>query len=150
MDDQNLQIIKAFLQKMAEQDNRATASPFYYVIRTKVEEEAPLHNCDKKVLYWNEENFDSLDELIAYLDENGYSDEEIADATLLAGQSGIKYRWVRKGMFLTESDAEAHLQANHYHYSADAHTYVEHAWRAPELTRFVNALMEHFEIEQKR
>ena len=52
-------------------------------------------------------------------------------------------------MFLTETDANDHLRRNKHHYSKDAATYVEHAWRAPELEQFLKALLEYFEIRKE-
>ena len=51
-----------------------------------------------------------------------------------------------RGMFLTESDAEEHLQKNYYHYSPKAHTFVDTAFRAPKLEAFLKALIEFFGI----
>lgn len=36
------------------------------------------------------------------------------------------------GCFLTQKAAADHLKANHYHYSNDAHTYAQTAWRSSE------------------
>lgn len=47
-----------------------------------------------------------------------------------------------------EEDAERHLRLNHYHYSKNAHTYVDHAWRAPELKQFFEALFKEFNVDQ--
>ena len=57
---------------------------------------------------------------------------------------------VERGMFLTETDAKKHLEHNHYHYSENAHTFIKHVWRAPELEAFFEALFSHFEVEMPR
>ena len=43
-------------------------------------------------------------------------------------------------MFLTETDAEKHLRANHYHYDEDAHTYAMTAWRDPRMEQLIKIL----------
>lgn len=139
--------IKSFLTKMVTQDNRSTAFPFYYVIRSEVQEPAPVENCDFTMWYLYDSSYGSLDELVACLKKDGHSNEEIKEFKQEAQEYGVKKRWERRGMFLTETDAEDHLKLNHYHYSHNAHTYVEHAWRAPELTEFFSALLKHFDIK---
>ncbi len=53
--------------------------------------------------------------------------------------------------FMTQKAAEEHLQANHYHYSADAHTYAMTAWRNPEADALWAFLQEtDFEDLQKK
>ncbi len=52
--------IKEFLTKMINQDNRATAFPFYYVIRTEVEDPAPIDNCDKTMWYLQDSSYESF------------------------------------------------------------------------------------------
>lgn len=43
-------------------------------------------------------------------------------------------------MFLTKSEAQKHLELNHYHYSKKAHTYAMTAWRAPKVGRLLEIL----------
>lgn len=145
----NEQIIKEFLTKMATQDNRGTAFPIYYVIRTENEVHAPLENCDYTRWYYIDSSYESLDELKEQMRQWDYSEEEIKKSIREACEYGVKKVWEKRGMFLTETDAEQHLKLNHYHYSSNAHTYVEHAWRAPELTGFFHALFDHFGIGPK-
>lgn len=135
------EFIKQFLAKMRAQDNRATASPYFYVIRTKVTDPAPVDFCDEVRFYWNDSSWDSLEEIKEYCKENDLHFESIESEIK---EYGVRYRWEKRGMFLTEDDAKDHLQRNHYHYSPDAHDYIEHAWRAPELTRFFQALHNYF------
>lgn len=45
-------------------------------------------------------------------------------------------------MFLTQLDAEKHLKMNHYHYSADAHTYCMTSWRSEETLKLWKILQE--------
>lgn len=143
---QKIDEIKSFLKEMKTQDNRSTAKPYFYVIRTKVKDQAPVDNCDYTKWYWGDTSWDSLDDLREHCEEMEYSQEEIESALEEANEYGVKERWEDREMFLTETDAERHLKLNHYHYSPDAHTYVKHAWRAPALEKFFTNLMEYFDI----
>ena len=51
-----------------------------------------------------------------------------------------KQEWREEHCFFTEEEAEWHLKANHYHYSKDAHTYVKHFWRAPDVEKFFKSV----------
>ena len=139
--------IKSFLQKMKDQDNRSTASPYYYAIKTKVSDVCGSDQSDEKRFYWNDEEYESIEAIKDYCAENDYSEEETEETLSEATECGIRYRWEQKGMFLTETDAVEHLRRNHYHYSPDAFTFVAHAWRAPELEGFLNALFDRFDIK---
>ena len=153
--------IKKFLTKIAEQDNRCTAAPYFYVIQTKVEA-AAYEGCGDRVYYFNPENpecqFLTVEEYIAHAKEcENYEsmdsedresfDNRIEDIEYNLTKIEVSDSWVEKGMFLTEEDAENHLKRNHYHYSSDARTYVKHCWRAPEMERFFAELYNHFNID---
>lgn len=131
-----LRIIKEYLSEMATQDRRGTADVFYYTIIDTHEVTCAEEAADRAKYYCNDTSYPTRDEAEA---EN--PDEDI-----------VKY-WVRdedkhQGMFLTESDAKDHILSNRHHYSDKARTYVNHAWRAPKMLNFFNALFEHFEIER--
>lgn len=61
-----------------------------------------------------------------FLSDNGYQEFTFV---------GISMRQIvyPNTMFMTEKEAREHLEQNHYHYSADAHTYCMSAWRSPEV-----------------
>ena len=139
--------IKKFLQQMKDQDNRSTAFPYFYVIRTEKEVDCNVDNADETKVYWQGDTYDSMEEVEKYCQEAEYSEEETRDALREATEYGVRKVWQKKGMFLTETDAENHLKRNHYHYSSNAHTYVDHAWRAPELEGFFKNLFEYFEVK---
>lgn len=58
----------------------------------------------------------------------------------------VTYKTIEKTydntMFLTQIDAEEHLQNNAYHYSEDAHTYAMTAWRNPRMEKLLKILQE--------
>ena len=117
--------IRSFLEEMAAQDNRATAFPYYYVIRTWCRDYCSYHDSDHDV---------------------ECSCVEEPSPNIIGHVSGGS--WVERGMFLTESDALGHLERNSYHYSNKAHTYVNHAWRATQLKEFLGALFEYFDMDK--
>ena len=43
-------------------------------------------------------------------------------------------------MFLTNREAEEHIQRNKHHYGADAHPYAMTAWRSPEVAKLLEIL----------
>lgn len=149
---ENREVIKSFLEKMAKQDNRATAAPYFYVIRTEVEEAGIDPDNADVVRYYDPENYeytyDSKEDARKQLKEDGYSAREIDEIVDRLEKYGIRKRWEKRGMFLTEEDAERHLKLNYYHYSHNAHTYVDHAWRAPELKDFFEALFKEYGVEK--
>ena len=149
-------IIKGFLAQMTSQDNRATAFPYFYVIRTAnwiVSCDGYANSGDDgngvREVYVNKD--DGEDELTPAewekIPEDGVSEtgceKDMYDCLTL------QRVWEEKCLFLTEVDAERHLRLNAYHYSKDAHTYVKHAWRAPDLEEFVTALFKYFEIKEQ-
>jgi len=140
--------ITNFLTKMAEQDNRCTRAPYYYVIRTEETYPAPMDFADETEVVWNSETYDSIEALKEYLEGDAMSDEDIYNRLQEATEYGLGRRWVHKGMFLTESDAKDHLTSNHYHYSKNAHTFICYASRAPELEKFMKALFCFFQVDE--
>lgn len=146
--------IKSFLTKMKDQDNRSTAFPYFYVIRSSKliitdsdysYDEVKYYHSEYDDLTWDTEE-DFIEYLRHDLSEAPYSEAYIElEVSKLKKLYFIK-TWEEHGLFLTEEDAENHLRSNNYHYSKDAHTYVKHAWRAPELENFLNNLMEYFRI----
>lgn len=88
---------------------------------------------------WIDEDYDEqrmelsdINDIQEWLNEHGY-DYEV-----------ISYKIIPKiykdTMFLTQKDAEEHLKANDYHYSADAHTYAMTAWRSPRVAKLIEIL----------
>ena len=145
------EVITNFLRKMASQSNRGTAFPFFYVIRDYRKEfvtdetETPYFFDGERYL-----SFDEYNKYQSECDEPKVSLDEFENLdNIVRGYFQKTPFIVEDTLFLTETDAENHLKENYYHYSAKAHTYVMHAWRAPELKEFLNSLFSYFEIEHK-
>lgn len=145
-------VIINYLEEMKISDNRSTADIFYYVIRTE------------KTIYLDCECYDGKEgeERFIYQDEI-YTKEELRTAyyekklgkrdfevfLCVAPERVFAHKvWKHENMFLTEKEAKEHLRINHYHYSENAHTYVEHAWRSPEMLKFFKNLFKYFNVEK--
>jgi len=133
--------IVEFLTEMATQDRVATADVFYYTIQTRVLRETSKDNASVVKLFYNDEEYDDKDDIKMHVSPDEYFEDF------------IEYRyfckeWNSRGMFLTKSDAENHLEANRHHYSSDAHVFVSHAWRAPKLKQFFEDLFEYFNVKK--
>ena len=134
-----------FLNKISSQDNRCTASPYFYVVRTKSKFPVGRDDCDDPEDSYQTEDYDEF-EYYNY-DFETIDNEEYLELSKDQRQIVFyKEYWEEKNMFLTESDAKEHLRLNHYHYSSDAHTYVKHCWRAPEMNTFIKNLFNYFNI----
>ena len=158
------QIIREFLEKMSTQDNRATAWPFYYIIRTsdwRVTEDGyggdgGDEGSDSKTVYVYEDNpecqisqeeYDKLPDTEEGVD---HDDDDCKGCKEDYREVHLARIWREEGLFLTETDAKGHLERNSYHYSKDAHTYVKHVWRAPELEEFLRALFRKYDVPPRK
>lgn len=149
--DMHRKIICDFLEEMGSQDNRSTAFPFYFVIRTSVKNYTSEDYGDHVEYYSNktESSYETIDDFRRICRESGNTPDEIEEEVGRLHRNYYTWEWQEAGMFLTESDARLHLDSNPHHYSEDAHTYVKHAWRAPQLRLFFKSLFAHFNVENK-
>lgn len=98
----------------------------------------------------NAEGYSEQDEII--MEQNfitGIEElvEALVDAKVIADETDYSvgyyynehYRYPDT-MFLTNRSCKEHIQANHYHYSGDAHSYAMTAWRSPEVSRLFDIL----------
>jgi len=146
----NRATIENFLTEMSKQDNRATASPFYYVIMTGYDQILPEGHGGNDKFYCSdlENDFDSMEELYACAVDNGRTMEEAEK--LSVREYSVERKFREECMFLTESEANRHFKLNRYHYTHDAYVYLKHAWRAPQLEEFFNALFDEYGIERQK
>jgi hypothetical protein len=148
-------IIRNFLKAMSTQDNRCTAFPIYYVIRSSEYVITEEGYGDDRVTYVNKDSYEHTLTQEEWEKLPEYEDEAVEDENGdKLSQEDFKpfYEkkiWREHRMFLTETDAEWHLKAQSHHYSSDAHTYVKCAADAPELREFLLALFHRFGIEPR-
>lgn len=139
-------------KEMIEQDPRSTRMPHIFQIRDwKKVYDAQL-NGDTHIYLDREHGteIETVEALIDYLNEGEveFDEAEIRDMW----ENGYEYGlpdWIEENVpgleqysyslepfysncFLTAKAAQAHLDANDYHYHKDADVYLNHAWRNPE------------------
>lgn len=64
----------------------------------------------------------------------------------------VYYREIEKfsGAFLSVKTAEAHLRRNGYHYNGTATTYIDHAWRNPDMELIWELMNLFFTLSQEK
>jgi hypothetical protein len=78
----------------------------------------------------------SIKELIEALEDVGLIKEEVYTSACYSNEHYV----YPNTMFLTNRSCKEHIKSNHYHYSADAHSYAMTAWRSPEVEKLWNIL----------
>ena len=104
-------------------------------IDTSVDTTAEDYN-DQDEIIMEQEVITGMDELIEALEDAGVIDEGDYQVGYYRNEH---YRYPDT-MFLTNRSCKEHIAANHYHYSADAHSYAMTAWRSPEVSRLFDIL----------
>lgn len=146
-----LKFLKVFMNKVATQDNRATAFPYFYVIKNRRISKIIPYDGEGNALYREEESlFKSKQEFEDSLLGEGCSKEEIIERKNNLEKVSAIIEEVDEGLFFTEEAAKSHLAQNHYHYSEDAYVYLKHAWRCPEMKDVFEALEVLTEEKVKR
>lgn len=154
-----LAFLREFTTEIEEQDNRGTASPYFYVIKTakwvssyhEGEGDRVIATHEGEVAFIGESEEEIFEQFKKeYNDEKDEDDKDI-DSMSGWGLKGFmenkeyeffweNQEWREECCFFTDTDAKEHLRRNHYHYSKDAHTYVKHFWRAPKVEKFFDAV----------
>lgn len=149
--------IEEITEKMSKQNNRATAFPLYYVYDKEELSVGQDADADREILRdedWHEINeITDDDEEIWKFDgkqmwTNQKTGEEITSFELqdnYAREYTVDYMKrfdkpvVNVGPFLTEEGAQAHIDANNYHYE-EPYIYVNSCWRNYELQNILTIL----------
>ena len=165
--DKALEWLRTFMDRVNHQDNRGTATPYYYQIRKPVRQYGIADGFETgwewKTLY----DHDTLDEdeirdrlwellsekdedLLAAMAADEIEHEDVKDFTpddfeLLADAIGIEkvnYRDVheKEGFFLTEKAVAQHIEENQHNLPKGTDTYLDHAYRNPELKNLLTAV----------
>lgn len=126
--------LRTIAHGIATQDNRATASPYYYKIR-QVERIYGLDEdyCTDGFIWVGNDDTESHcepDDLPEDFDENNYHK--------------VFYKEIEtfQNCFLTEAAIQHHIKINRYHYADECADYLDHAFRNPEM----ESLFELFKI----
>lgn len=83
-------------------------------------------------VYFEVDLIQTIDELLEAMIDVGVIDNDGLYNS--ASYTNEHYRYPDT-MFLTNRSCKRHIELNHYHYSADAHSYAMTAWRSPEVER---------------
>lgn len=143
--EESLQFIKQLIETIDAQDNRATASPYFYVIKEEQIQVTP-HGWGVEIMYIYDGEWYTETELLDEFDVNNI-DEILNNPNYCNDVSkyDVKHKVVtpeNHNVFFTEKACHEHLEANHYHFGPKAHSYVRHAWRNPEMKKLFEALRE--------
>ncbi|WP_081707804.1 hypothetical protein [Bacillus massiliigorillae] len=171
----DIQFLKDLQQELRTQENDCQASPrFWAIMDYKWVVTAEGH--EDRISLFDSDACETV-ELNDYVDEilNGersedFTEDEIEELKDLQefDSPNDVYSWIESydddsrfypiyeeqvsfiapnTMFLTKAEAKRHLELNHYHYSAKAHTYAMTAWRAPKVERLLK-ILETFDWNQ--
>ena len=135
--EKNWSFLVALMDKINTQDNRATASPYYFVVRTK-REVAVLPGSTGVERYYYEGNSFTEEDLRRFCDENELS---FADVKEQANQYDVMEIDEFHNFFLTKDGYDQHIKLNGHNYK-DPHSYVMYAGRNPELMQLLDTLGE--------
>ena len=125
--------IATLIREINAQDNRCTASPYYYVVQSKRWVDT-VHDGEKEVV--------ALDGSLYTLAEWLESDEEATQSSWEAeGPFDVRSEWEDKAVFLTEKAALLFIRANGHHLN-EPRTYVKHFWRNSQMETVMRALEE--------
>ena len=157
---ENIKFLEDLAHELVTQDRRATADPYYYVIREEVRAWGmdELYSSDCAVCYRNGDfcQYDTLEEVREqmydyYIDDAEMIEEIDSWQNYIDAIDFVKdkepehyevmhyrkeYKYSR--FFLTEKEAERHLKLNKHHYNSTAVTYVKHAWRSPNIAKLLD------------
>lgn len=167
---EELTFLKELASELRTQKNYATAKPLVFKIRETilvpgidsdyaegpclVDEEGTLYLEPKKVIEVLEEEYleegQTLDDLAKECDVD-LNVEDLSSIFELLETLDWGWKWTYyqeterfSGSFLTEQAAQAHLEANYYHYNSTARVYCTHGWRNPELEQLLT-IVEKFD-----
>jgi hypothetical protein len=161
-----------------EQDNRCTASPYYYQIRDMRrvwrgtdggEHRSWVESCGdeleagswyghtKEETEYLKDHFEIEDDTdkesegykeYEYLSDDYHAFEKFMQERDFTLQT-YDYEPVYHGCFLTEKAAKQFLKSNNYHYGDEATTYVRHFWRNNEMKNLLIAAATMAGVEYK-
>ena len=142
--DETAKFLKEFTARLEKQDRRGTSDPFYFTVRKFVDVAVP-DGCGDKVAY-----FDNLD-------TENYREEEAKKRALelemdfdayveeRCTKYDIKEEEQYENFFFTLEGYEEHVRMNGHNIARTCNrydSYVEHAYRNPEISNLLKAVKE--------
>jgi hypothetical protein len=139
---ETLEFLQGLIKEINKQDNRITATPYYYTIQEK--ELVEDHNGEAH--YFDGEGEITKEELEQMSpDDFAHTyglDQTIDDVLDDCNMIYMSEKWVeaqQSNVFLTEKAAENYIAQNSYHYNKPR-TFVRHFWRNHEIKRLFRAI----------
>lgn len=159
---QNRKFLKELSEELLNQEKDYQAAPRFWVLMDYkwsivpegYGEEIQIHDCEdgltedefKELIkeYYEDdmidEGYDPIDydgDIEYLIDEiNDYLESSEFELFHVTKESFI----VPNTMFITKKEAKEHIEANHYHYTSEVHTYAMTAWRAPKVAKILSVL----------
>lgn len=130
--------LKEFARHLKEQNNRSTAAPYYYVVKAAQPMFVADGHGDKEVLVDEEDEgrvFPTSDRTVVEdtLLSEGYLSYDATDIADRCKRLSTKDIPEKHNVFFTEKGYEEHMALNKHNYPDNAHSFVEHAFRNPEI-----------------
>lgn len=125
--------VASLIREINAQVNRATATPYYFVVQSKRWVDT-VHGGDKQVVAYD----GRLYTLAEWLEGDENATEASWDDH---GPFWVRAEWEDKAVFLTEKAALKFMRANAHHLN-EPRTYVKHFWRNSEMETVMRALEE--------
>lgn len=152
INDEDYEFLMNLKSELNAQDCRCTASPYYYTIRIKKRIIVP-EGCGTEFLYKDDIELEEKEEIIEYLLDNGETLSEEKLNKLDVGRLFCRmmdyhdfklgeydYEYVYENVFLTEKSCEHHIPIKKHNLGEEPVSYVDHAYRNPEMEKLLNIL----------
>ena len=134
-------------KEIKSQDNRITASPYYYVVKC-MNEHPTADGCGEIKKVVDEENdyrlFDSREEAKEMWAKEGYYDEdELEEMANKLREYDFKEQFTEENIFFTEHGYNQHMELNshNYRHNKKFYSYVKHAFRNPEIKKLLEVIL---------
>lgn len=143
---------KQLALEMTKQDNRSTQFPLFYVYEKHPISVPPMDDYDYEERYFNGDTRGTTDDLCTDCAVKYNNDEDLPDINEFdCACSVLRIKEddrpaIDTGPFFTEKMAQAHIDANSYHYNKPF-IYVNSAWRNYEMQMFMTFIFNLADME---
>lgn len=141
--EEDLKFLQDLSREMRNQDNRATASPYYYVVQTTKTLPSDPNFSEEKVWIDSYTMYKTYDEI---REDFGVTTDEEVEAIIDSQMDETAIQDVEEehNVFLTLKGYEEHMKLNGHNYRApfknNACSYIKHAYRNPEMKRLFEVI----------
>lgn len=149
---EHLDFLENLSKEILNQDNCATASPYYYVVQTTQELSAdPQFSTDSPRLWASNDGesplFNTEEEVISYL-KNNNPDITLHEIDLFLAteieEVHVQYVENEHNVFLTRAGYEDHMRTNRHNYGGvtqkNPRPYIKHAYRNKEFKTLIDVV----------